>query len=408
MDKSKLDIAQLQQRNPVAWTNLVQSAMDTDDLTVTAAQAVPLRGYLRNGSHHALFRYLLTLADHSDPIAFICKRTNQVEARFYLNVASQLPFLAPHCALASLSGDQSWIVVDDVPDHFPPHKWTPGDVDGVIHGLAHLHAAFWDQTEPLQRHGIPHFIGQASKTLQELKGEHETYFEEGPAAVISEHAIYNAGNLASQLLEAANGLTVIRDLGGWPGILGESQLSAAADLLDDPVPMLEPLRDLPATLMHGDPSSYHWRLTLFDELRLINWQKAAIGPAIYDLVSFLEQFDLLYVDEPQGMRMRRAGHSSEETMIDGYLLSMSGRFGSRFDARAARNAIPAARCLFVLTNWFPRFAKWFSEMPNKYAWQKVNRMSDERLAESAFQPMITLRPYLAAVFQRFLKAYRTL
>lgn len=408
MDKSKLDIAQLQQRNPVAWTNLVQSALENDEVMVTAAHAVPVRAYPRMSSRSLLFRYLLTLADHSDPIAYIGKKTNHVEARFYLNIAPQLPYLAPGCPIASISGDDSWIVIDDVPDHFPPHKWTPGDVEGVILGLTHLHAKFWGQTGELQDHGMPQFVGPATQTLQELKADHETFFEDGPATIISEHAISSAGNLAPLLLKAANGLTVMRDLGGWPGILGESQLSAASDLLDDPVPMLEPLKDLPLTLIHGDPSSYHWRLTLFDELRLFNWQNAAVGPAIFDLVSFLEQFDLLYVDEPQGMRMRRAGHTSEETMIDSYLLSMSSRLGSSFDARAARNAIAAARCLFILTNWFPQFSKWFTEMPNKYAWQKVNRMSDDRLAESVFRPMITLRPYLAAVFQRFLEAYRTL
>ena len=40
MDKSKLDIAQLQQRNPTAWTSLVQGALQNEDVTVIAAQAV--------------------------------------------------------------------------------------------------------------------------------------------------------------------------------------------------------------------------------------------------------------------------------------------------------------------------------------------------------------------------------
>lgn len=408
MDKSTLDIAQLQKRDPAAWTTLVRRALENDDVTVTDARVVPMRAYPRNGNRHHVFRYLLTLAGHSDPIAFVGKRTNAVETTFYQAIAPRIPFLAPRCSFASLAGDEGWIVIDDVPNHFPPHKWKPAHVEEVILGLADLHASFWGQEESLLQEGLPAFIGHKRYTMEELKSTHDVYFEEGPGATISEHAINHAGRLAPQLLQAANGLTVIRDLGGWPGILGESQLRAAADLLDDPVPMLEPLRNQPLTLLHGDPSNYHWRLTLFDELRLFNWRHVMIGPGVYDLVSFLEQFDLLYADSPPGMRMRQSGQDSEETMIDTYVLAMSGKLGSQFNARAFRQAIPAARCLFILTSWFPRFAKWFSEMPNKYAWQKVNRMSDDRLAESVFRPMITLRPYLAGVFERFLQAYRTL
>jgi hypothetical protein len=90
------------------------------------------------------------------------------------------------------------------------------------------------------------------------------------------------------------------------------------------------------------------------------------------------------------------------------MLAMSHRLGSQYDARSIRLAIPATRCLHVLLNWFPHFANWFAEMPSKYTWQKVNRMSDEQLAGTIFQPIVRFRPYLSAVFQRFLRAYRSL
>lgn len=72
-------------------------------------------------------------------------------------------------------------------------------------------------------------------------------FEQGVA--LSRHAIHSAGRLAPLFLRAANGLVVMRALDGWPGVMGESHLSAVADLLDDPVPMLAPLLDLPLTLL---------------------------------------------------------------------------------------------------------------------------------------------------------------
>jgi hypothetical protein len=219
----------------------------------------------------------------------------------------------------------------------------------------------------------------------------------------------NAGRLAPVLLRAANGLAVIRSLGGWPGILGESHLAAAADLLDDPVPMLSRLAELPLTLLHGDPHNYQWHLTLFDDHRLLDWHKVMAGPGIYDLVSFVEQLDLIYMIEGQTpVYTRQELPASQETIIDTYILALKEKLGSQFDARTARQAIPAARCLYVLTHWFPHFADWFSQMPNKYVWQRVNRMNDNELMGTMYQPIVGFRPYLAAVFQRFLQAYRTL
>jgi hypothetical protein len=95
-------------------------------------------------------------------------------------------------------------------------------------------------------------------------------------------------------------------------------------------------------------------------------------------------------------------------MIDSYLLTMSARLGTKFDGRAVRRAIPAARCLHVLTHWLPHFASWFAQTPNKYTWQKVNRLTDAQLAETPYRAMIPFRPYLAGVFHRFLQSYKTL
>lgn len=202
---------------------------------------------------------------------------------------------------------------------------------------------------------------------------------------------------------------VMRSLDGWPGILSETHLTAVADLLDDPVPMLEPLKSLPLTLLHGNLHSHHWRLTLFQECYLLDWHQAVIGPSVLDLISFTEQFDLLYEDdEKTKLIVRRERPLSDETIIDSYLITMSARLGEQFDARAVRRAIPAARCLHVLINWLPAFANWFSQMPNKYTWQKVNRLTDAQLAETPFRSIIPFRPYLAGVFQRFLQAYKTL
>ena len=408
MNESKVDVAQLQKRTPTAWTALLHHALELDDVAATAVSAQPIRTRDQQQPLGHVSRYLVSLANQSDPISFIAKHTGRREVSFYRHLAHQLPQLVPTCWYEHVFADEGWLVLDDVPNHIPPEKWSAQDVEDVVFDLAALHETFWDQRDSLEDRHIPHFLDGKQYTWEMLRREQAFFFEEGPAAAISEHAIHHAGRLAPIFLQAANGLTVIRDLGGWPGVMGETHLTAVADLLDDPVPMLELLRNLPPTLLHGNPNSAHWRVTLFDERRLIDWQKAIIGPGVLDLISFLEQFDLIYFgNRAWQIDIRTERPVTEETMIDSYLLYLSGLMPD-FNARVFRQAIPAARCLYVLTNWFPYFATWATEMPSRFTWQKVNRMDNEQLTDSISHPMLRFRPFLSSVFQRFLQAYRNL
>jgi hypothetical protein len=321
----------------------------------------------------------------------------------------------------------------DVPNDYTPDRWTRQDVEDVVGDLADLHAAFWNDDPAAGQSGrgldtFEHFVGGSRDryTWETLRREEAVYFDEGPGALISEHSLEHAGRLAPRLLQAANGLVVMRELAGWPGVLGETHLSAVADLLDDPVPMLRPLLELPTTLLHGAPHPYHWRLSFFGDRRLIDWREATLGPGILDLVYFLEQFPLLYAGNlsthprttlsagnghrwgEHGICIRGAEPADEETIIDSYMLAMSTRLGDRFSARLMRQAIPAARCLYVLTQSFPLFATWFDDMPAKFTWQKANRMSDSELSGTWLWPLAGYRRYMTGVFSRFLHAFRTL
>jgi len=62
----------------------------------------------------------------------------------------------------------------------------------------------------------------------------------------------------------------------------------------------------------------------------------------------------------------------------------------------------------VLTTWFPYFARWSDNMPDRAIWQRLNQLSEADLAQSRVGPMAGLRPYLAGMFDRFLHAYRSL
>jgi hypothetical protein len=209
------------------------------------------------------------------------------------------------------------------------------------------------------------------------------------------------------LVRAAEGLERIQLLGGWPNIFEEQHIQAVVDLLDDPVPMLQPLQEMPATLLHGNLSPAKWQFNLFNERYLLDWERMTTGPAVMDLVQFIEEFDLL-ADE-SGWRIRSCWPLLEETMVDSYILRMGGKLGSSFNATHTRRAMPAARCLYVLTTWLPRFASWFQSIPdNRQAWHNFNQLCDEELAEAGFELMVGIRPYLTNLFQRFLNAYRML
>ncbi|GJM42104.1 MAG: hypothetical protein DHS20C20_23860 [Ardenticatenaceae bacterium] len=399
---------QLQRRDPNAWTALLREQMETKELVVTAVSGKPIRPRTKNSRRTT--RYLLSLAGHSDPISLIGRHVSPVEVLFYNQYALRLTKLAPQCFFLHQAepGGDGWAVLDDTPNDIHPGRWAVDDINGIVEKMAYQHAAFTDQADELTSAGFSLLLDRKAYEWEHLAAEQSVYFEEGPAAILSEHALAQSGQLAPHFLQAANGLVVMRDLGGWPGILGESHLTAVSDLLDDPVPLLEPLRQLSPTLLHGDPNNHNWHVTVFDDHRLAAWQTAAVGPGICDLVSFIEQFSLLEDKESGLLKTRPLWPVNEETIIDTYLLALSQRLGSRVNTRALRQAIPAARCLYVLTNWFPHFATWFEEMPNKYTWQKVNRMALSEFADTPLQSFMQLRPYLSGVFERFLLAYRSL
>lgn len=402
-------VQRLQARDPKAWTHFLQDSVGIE-VEVTAVTSHPLPQRTLKTVSHAI-RYELNLADHSDPITYIGKHTNQRELIFFKNFAPQLPLLTPRCWAHQQTDTTNWLLLDDVPVHYPAHRWSAHILNSVILDLADLHIQYWQDDKLKEK--LPHFVDKAQKTYSwaQLKAEHAIYFDEGPAVPISEHALSNAGRLAPTLLKAANGLAVLRSLGGWPGILGESHLTAVADLLDDPVPMLQPLQDLPFTLIHGNPHNEQWHFTLFEqERRLHGWETVCVGPGIYDIVAFTEQANLIYMDGDINnmLQSRQEMPLDIETMLDTYFLTLSAELGNKFPSREVRRAIWAARCLYVLVNWFSYFSTWFDDMPDKYAWQKINRMSDKQLSQNQNHPIVAIRPYLKGVFARFLQAYRLL
>lgn len=385
-----IELRRLLKLDPAAWTALLaqESELRGERVTAVTAQGVGGRAHLA--------RYTLTLAGYSDPITLIGKWTNPTEVQVYRYLAPRLSFLTARCWYSYLEAERGWLVLDDVPNDHPAERWVCADVDAVISDLTSLHATFWEQDSHLSHH--PWLPKQLS-----CFSESRNLYDESPSFTPA-----GGRYLDSALTSAASGLESLRALGGWPGVLRHSHLEAAADLLDDPLPMLRPLQELPQTLLHGDLAAHHWHLTLFGDRRLLDWQEAAVGPAVCDLIGFVEQFELLG-KSPDGWRLRGEWPATVETIIDSYVLRMAAELGPRFNARALRRAIPAARCLYVLLHWLPRLGQWLEQIPDAPPTrQKLRYLNDDELMAAGHTDVVELRPYLAGVFHRFLNAYRRL
>lgn len=399
MSTSRVSVNQLRQLEADAWSTLLQQNASSEEPPVVEVTTAPAPA-------PAVTRYLLLFEGYREPVPFIGKKTNLAEARFYRDVAGRVPRLLPRCWLYHVSPDWSWLLLADVPVHRPVASWTGEDVEKVLALLASFHGTFWQEDLHEQYPWLTSALGlprQQARSYGHLDAWHYWDRVGGRKIALSPHALQSAGVLAPTFIRAAAGLEVMRRLGGWPAIFGQRHAEAAGELLDDPVPMLQPLRELPATLLHGDLSLHHWRLSLLDGRRLLDWRNVKVGPSLWDLVDFLEQVELLRWQRPENDQL-----PSEETMIDSYLLRMHVGL-SHFDARIMRQALPAAFCLHVLVTWLPRFADWFQPfLGSPLTWQSLHQLDDPGLRRVGYGRLAGIRNYLSDLFVRFWHATRAL
>lgn len=420
MSASMVKIDELKRQRPSAWSRLLSQNPATRGTVVTGVKKEP-QLLMPNGE-----RYLLQLAGYEEAAILVGKNTNATEAIFFADLSPHLSSMTPYCWISHVAGDHSWVVLDEVYNDWPMNKWTAVDVESIIDQLILLHSEFWERESHLTEFGLETSLsdnfpsshtsfGVEEEQAFEMKalqpGSQDLRIDEAQRAAhpfISEHALNTAGELAPIFQEAASGLQAIQRVGGWPGVLEQEHIVALSDLLDDPVPVLYPLRQAPSTLLHGNPAPKKWFISLFGETILVDWEDIRIGPGIYDLVSFIEQFNI--IETPDGAwRQRENWLISEETIVDTYLLGMGHSLGNRFDARAVRESIPAARCFYTIVNWLPRFNKWLDlDYVNREVWADYTKMSDQELNELGLGQMASLRPHLASLFQRLLKAYHSL
>lgn len=390
---SNSPLISLQQCNLLAWSRLATARFGI------AIQITQIREEALTASEK---RYWLRLKDQDEELTAVIQRVSVREAQFYHDFAAELPHLVAHCWLTVKGINEGWIVIDDLSHDHKTEAWDSADSEQLVTTMAHFHAGYWNKTAELATHRwLPYYLGS------QLTGAHDS-----PSATQSHNPLLSfqaqrvLGTLAPRWLKAAQGVRSMMEVDGWPGVVDERVLRAAADLIDDPLPLLHQLRHQPYTLLHGYPGVYNWRIPLWGNSRLVDWQKVSIGPGICDLVVYLESYDLM--QDGKLFKQRTHWPLDEETTIDSYLLTLSADLGQQCNTREIRRSIPAARCLYSLLHWFPRFQIWLDQLPTqpearREMWQLI--CQNEGSDELEYRPMLALRPFLAALFQRFLRAY---
>ena len=411
-----IGIKELRRLNPQAWTGLLAQDNAHDSILVTAVE----REELNRGEN--AFRYVLSLDGYFEPITLIGKETNVPEALFYGNIANNISDIAPHCWISHLEGNFGWVIHEEPYNNYLPEEWTGRDIERIIDRLVRLHGGTWDQEDELARIGFVHLLEgempeigkkipgvEAQALLQPLSlSKRIASWERGDLSLPSDHAIRVAGNLGLDLIQSAAALEKIDQRGGWPGVFEDKHRQAAADLLDDPMPILYPLSLLPLSLIHGNTRPSAWHLDLLGNCQLSNWRSIKIGPSIYDLICLNLNMGLIKTKEGANS-LRKVWPITEETIIDSYILAMGQQLGSKFSPILARQALPAVETLYILTAGIPRLANWIEKLELEGSnWQSDDHKDYDVFSNSGYSEFAALRSYWSTIFTRFLSAYRSL
>ncbi len=187
------------------------------------------------------------------------------EVGFYQSLASQLPLPTPALVAGSPVGD--WLILEELRDARTPSHWQASDYKAAIDALSHLHERFWG-------------LGEDLDAFPWLSRPLHADFEVHVAA-------------AQKAIEKIITLGHPEPLAGAP-----ERLQVLSKLASDAAHVVQPLRRVPSTLLHGD----YWPgniAVLEDGSQVVyDWQLAAVGPAMIDLLVFVTKSSWWFGDLP--------------------------------------------------------------------------------------------------------------
>lgn len=191
------------------------------------------------------------------------------EVGIYETLASHLPLRTPSLICAGYGG--AWLLLEDVEQALAASDWSVDDYKNAVKGLAAMHDRFWGLGDDLD--AFP-WLGRP------LSVDFEVH------VTAAAQAIQHIVNITSTNVPA------------WD----PERLQLLARLMEGAEQVAGLLRRLPKTLLHGDYWPGNIAVLGDGSQAVFDWQLAAVGPAVLDLLVFVKNsqwyFGHLPVDEP--------------------------------------------------------------------------------------------------------------
>lgn len=175
------------------------------------------------------------------------------EVSFYRSLAEQIPIKIPTLLADQPNGE--WLVFELIQTSISSNHWNADQYFIAIDNLVTLHDRFWSLDKYLE---IYNWLGRP------LSRDFEIYIQ-----------------------AASTGLQRLINRGALPIFTQKpAYLSMLEDLVNQAGGIAQELKNIPATLIHGDYWPGNLLMASADELVTYDWQHASVGPGILDLVKF--------------------------------------------------------------------------------------------------------------------------
>ncbi len=308
---------------PAALLWGVRRYLAAANASIISVQRQPFQGGL-SGSTLEYWRLSLRRAGVQAALALVYKRgavvtgaflagAPQREALAYAHLPGKVPIDLPTVIAFDLAAGDLWFLP------FPPVKytshwlanWDEADISNALSDLVRLHLAFWD----------------ASSELESWPWLSRPVGTDAPAL----------------LVDGLAGLDALLAGAAYDEHLTAKRLGRLHSLASAPAELLATLNDSPMTLLHGDAGFQNIAVSQDGRQRLwYDWQLAAAGPPVLDLVTFLHPWAYAEASSPL----------PPEAMVDHYIQALARR-GRVIDADRFRRQLDAAFLWRWLIQWAP-------------------------------------------------------
>lgn len=177
------------------------------------------------------------------------------EAGIYRSLSIQLPMPTP--ALIVADPDGAWLVIEAVEAQAALGPWTVEEYLQSLALLARLHERFW---------GLADDLSAYPWLARPLTLDYEIH-------------VYAAAQALGEIVRQE-----------WPPLIAHSlqTLGTLGQIISQAEQVVEPLRAMPFTLLHGDFWAGNIVRDEDGDLVVFDWQLAGLGPGVLDLVVFLQ------------------------------------------------------------------------------------------------------------------------